>query len=75
MHTEQDTFDRLRRIPFEQMRSIIRKVNQTSTYHKGAALNALKEKGWTRIDYMSTLDKVVKTEQEEKIAARLAAGQ
>lgn len=66
MHTEEDTFNRLRRIPFEEMRLMIRELNQVGQVGKGrrvAALKALDQNGWTEDEYQGKLAKVINAER------------
>jgi len=63
MHTEQDTFNRLRRIPFTEMKAQVVAYNLAtsdirliSIYEEG--MNRLLEsKGWTYDDYMNVNDR------------------
>lgn len=63
MHTAQDTFNRLRRAPFEKMRGKIVKLNETvsSDYILRAQLAALKRYGWTVEEFHRALDHEFRT--------------
>ena len=74
MHTEQDTFDRLRRIPFEEMRLIVRKIHSDIGKYN-IALQALRTNGWTQNDYSNQLVIAVQKEHEKATKDRLEAGQ
>jgi hypothetical protein len=63
MHTEQDTFDRLRRIPFAEMKAQIVEYNLAtsdirliSIYEEGMN-RVLESRGWTYDDYMNMNDR------------------
>lgn len=75
MYTEEDTFNRLRRIPFEQMRLMIRGINRVGIWRKGAALKALEENGWTENEYQLKLAETIIIEAERITKERLEAGQ
>lgn len=80
MNSEQDTFDRLRRIPHEEMRRIISELYKTVPGDDfarvmPARLAALERHGWTELEYTNTL----KQEQNRRLAQQhaqlFAAGQ
>ena len=55
MFTEQDTFDRLRRIPYEEMRELVHKFYMNHApldiKSRGNLCNLFEEYGWTLKDY------------------------
>ena len=53
MHTENDTFNKLRRQPFEYVRMAVRELNRTGKGKKAAKL--LKNAGWTVKEYNHAL--------------------
>jgi len=49
--TEQDTFDRLRRIPYEEMRKLVNNFYIPLDFTLRRNLNLFKDNGWTLEDY------------------------
>jgi hypothetical protein len=59
MYTEQDTFNRLRRIPIQEMRLKVRAMNRAEKPVRYVRA-ALKRFGWTASEYQAELAKVIK---------------
>ncbi len=54
MHTEDDTFRKLKQTPFAQVRTLIREANRSGR-HGSAIKMLLKYHGWTPKEYMKEL--------------------
>lgn len=61
MYTEDDTFRRLKRIPFERMRGIIGKAKLSIILgHPGIDIDKIyAENGWTRDEYNREIEKTI----------------
>ena len=57
MQTEQDTFNRLKRMPFEQMRQIVRELNRTRQDRRVS--KAINDSGWNVMEYHKALAKAI----------------
>jgi hypothetical protein len=58
MHTEQDTFNALKRHPFHEVRAVVRECNMVGVSKK-YVVRMVNAAGWTQKDYMTELAKKV----------------
>jgi hypothetical protein len=58
MHTEQDTFNALKRHPFHEVRAVVRECNMVGVSKK-LVTRMVKRAGWEPRDYMNQLAKEV----------------